>query len=247
MRMLAVEGLARAFGGLRAVDAVSFAVAAGERVALIGPNGAGKSTCFHLINGLLRPDAGTVRLAGRDVTGWRPEALFHAGVGRSFQISATFGSLTVRENLQAALLSARGGLWDAWSSGARAEAAAAAARLAALGLDGLADTPCARLSYAERKRAEFALALANDPRLLLMDEPTAGMRPRERAALMEVVSAEVARRGVALLFTEHDMDVVFGHADRVLVMARGRLIAEGTPAEVRKDAAARAAYLGDAA
>jgi branched-chain amino acid transport system ATP-binding protein len=242
--MLEVERLTRAFGGLRAVDGVSFHVEAGERVALIGPNGAGKSTCFHLINGLLRPDAGRVRLAGRDVTGWRPEALFHAGVGRSFQISATFGSLTVRENLQAALLSARGGLWDAWSRSARAEAAAAAARLAALGIEALADTPCAQLAYAERKRAEFALALANDPRLLLMDEPTAGMRPRERGALMEAVSAEVARRGAALLFTEHDMDVVFAHADRVLVLARGRLIAAGRPAEVRADAAVRAAYLG---
>ena len=244
MRMLEVEGLTRAFGGLRAVDGVSFAVAAGERVALIGPNGAGKSTCFHLINGLLRPDAGRVRLGGRDVTGWRPEALFHAGVGRSFQISATFGSLTVRENLQAALLSARGGAWNPWADGARAEAAAAAARLAALGLEALADMPCAQLSYAERKRAEFALALANDPRLLLMDEPTAGMRPRERAALMEAVSAEMARRGVALLFTEHDMDVVFAHADRVLVMARGRLIAAGRPEEVRANRAVREAYLG---
>jgi branched-chain amino acid transport system ATP-binding protein len=247
MSLLAVEALSRSFGALRAVDGVGFTVAAGERVALIGPNGAGKSTCFHLINGLLRPDAGRVRLGGRDVTGWRPEALFHAGVGRSFQISATFGSLTVRENLQAALLSARGGLWNPLTRSTRAEAAAAQARLDRLDLGGLADTPCARLSYAERKRAEFALALANEPRLLLMDEPTAGMRPRERGALMAAVSAEVARRGMALLFTEHDMDIVFAHADRVLVMQRGRLIADGRPDAVRADPAVRAAYLGEEA
>ncbi len=242
--VLAAERLRKAFGAVVAVEEVSFAVEAGTLVALIGPNGAGKSTCFNLLNGQLRPDAGRVRLQGRDITGWPPRRIWRLGVGRTFQVTATFGSMTVRENVQMALLShhrALAGLWTPAASRYRAEAEAL---LAQVGLAGQAERACAVLAYGDLKRVELAIALAHGPRLLLMDEPTAGMAPRERVALMALTAAIARDQGLAVLFTEHDMDVVFGHADRVLVLDRGRIIAEGTPAEVRADPRVQAVYLG---
>ena len=240
-------GLAKSFGGVQAVAGVSLAVQRGEMLALIGPNGAGKSTCFNMLNGQLRPDAGMVRLGGRDITGLPPRRAFRLGVGRTFQVTATFGSMTVEENLQVALLSHRrrlGGLWHPLRAAARAEAAALLDRV---GLAGQAGRACGILAYGDLKRVELALALANDPVLLLMDEPTAGMAPAERIALMALTAAIARERRIAVLFTEHDMDVVFGHADRVLVLDRGRLIAEGPPPAVRADPRVREIYLGEAA
>jgi branched-chain amino acid transport system ATP-binding protein len=243
---LEVEGLARAFGGVRAVDGVSFVLHPGEMLALIGPNGAGKSTLFNMLGGQLAPDAGRVRLLGRDITGLPPRRIWRLGVGRSFQITATFGSMTVRENVQMALLSHRRRLLDPWRPVVRMDVAEADALLARVGMADQAERPCGVLAYGDLKRVELAVALANTPRLLLMDEPTAGMAPRERAALM-ALAARIAREGaIAVLFTEHDMDVVFAHADRVLVLDRGRLIAEGPPAAVRADPRVRAVYLGTA-
>jgi len=247
MTLLAVEELQKRYGGVRAVAGVSFAVDPGERVALIGPNGAGKTTCFNMIGGQVRPDAGRVLLEGTNITGVPPRALFRKGVGRTFQIAATFGSMTVIENVQLALLSHRHRALRPLGEARAAAADAAHALLVDVGLDPQADRPCAQLAYGDVKRLELAMALANAPRLLLMDEPTAGMAPRERHALMELVSGISAQRGVSVLFTEHDMDIVFGHADRILVLDRGRLIAQGSPDSVRNDPEVRRIYLGEAA
>ncbi len=244
MSVLAVEALRKSFGGVRAVDGVSFAVAAGEMLALIGPNGAGKSTCFGMVGGQLRPDAGRVLLEGRDVTGLNPAAIFRRGVGRTFQVTATFGSMTVRENVQMALLSHRREIWRSWRPVAGAHAAEADALLRRVGLDGQAERAAGILAYGDLKRLELAVALGNAPRLLLMDEPTAGMAPAERAALMRLTRRLAAERGVAVLFTEHDMDVVFDVSDRILVLDRGALIAQGDGAAIRADPAVRAVYLG---
>ncbi|MBR0663589.1 ABC transporter ATP-binding protein [Roseomonas hellenica] len=242
--VLEVEGLAKSFGGVRAVQGVGFAVDAGEMLALIGPNGAGKSTCFNMLNGQLRPDAGRVRLLGRDITGMVPRRVWRLGVGRTFQITATFGSMTVRENVQMALLSHAGRLLHLWRPATDAFVAEADALLARVGMAEQADRVSAILAYGDLKRLELAIALANAPRLLLMDEPTAGMAPRERVALMELTAGIARESGIAVLFTEHDMDVVFAHADRIIVLDRGRLIAEGAPPAVRANPEVQAVYLG---
>ncbi|MGL4959688.1 MAG: ABC transporter ATP-binding protein [Inquilinus sp.] len=241
--LLQVEGLAKSYAGVQAVRGVDFTLEAGGILALIGPNGAGKSTCFNMLNGQIRPDAGRVRLQGRDITGLAPRRVWRLGVGRTFQIAATFASMTVRENVQVALLShhQRFGLGFA----GRAYRAEADALLDLVGLGEAAKRACGELAYGDVKRLELSIALANAPKLLLMDEPTAGMAPRERVALMRL-TAEVARqRRIGVLFTEHDMDVVFEHADRIMVLNRGALIAEGSPDAVRRDPQVRAVYLGD--
>jgi branched-chain amino acid transport system ATP-binding protein len=247
MATLEVEALEKRFGGVQAVRGVSFAVRPGEMLALIGPNGAGKSTCFNMLNGQLRPDAGRVRLKGRDITGMAPRRVWRLGVGRTFQITATFGSMTVRENVQMALLSHQQRLMQLWRPVARMDASAADALLERLGMAEQAGRPCGILAYGDLKRVELAIALANDPALLLMDEPTAGMAPQERVGLMALTASIARERGIAVLFTEHDMDVVFGHADRILVLDRGALIAEGAPATVRADPKVREVYLGSGA
>ncbi len=247
MATLEVEGLAKSFGGVRAVQGVSFVVQPGEMLALIGPNGAGKSTCFNMLNGQLRPDAGVVRLLGKPITGLAPRAVWRLGVGRTFQITATFGSMTVLENVQMALLSHQRRLGGLWRPVARLDAAPALALLERLGMAAQAARPCGILAYGDLKRVELAIALANDPKLLLMDEPTAGMAPQERVALMALTAAIARESGIAVLFTEHDMDVVFAHAARILVLDRGALIAEGAPAAVRADPRVREVYLGSGA
>lgn len=244
MNLLQVSHLAKSFGGVRAVDDVSFELADGELLALIGPNGAGKSTCFNMLNGQLRPDGGSIVLAGSEIAGRRPREVWRLGVGRTFQITATFVSMTVRENVQMALLSHHGRIRDAWSR-ARDQYCEAADRLLALvGMREQAARPCSVLAYGDLKRLELAVALANSPKLLLMDEPTAGMAPRERLELMALTARIVAEQGIAVLFTEHDMDVVFKHANRILVLDRGRLIASGTPQQVRADESVQKSYLG---
>jgi branched-chain amino acid transport system ATP-binding protein len=240
-----VRDLAKAYGGVQALRGVSFAVGAGEVVAMIGPNGAGKSTCFDILNGQLAPDRGAAALAGHNLVGKAPRQIWRLGVGRTFQITATFASMTVRENVQMALLSHHRRLWSLTSSAVRAYARQADALLERAGILPQAERPCDILAYGDLKRLELAVALANRPRLLLMDEPTAGMAPPERDALMRLVADLARSDGTAVLFTEHDMDVVFTHADRVLVLAEGELIAEGSPATVRADDRVRAVYLGN--
>jgi branched-chain amino acid transport system ATP-binding protein len=243
---LEVRGLSKAYGGVQAVRDVSFAVDAGEVVALIGPNGAGKTTCFNMLNGQLRPDAGEIALAGRSVVGLRPHQVWRLGVGRTFQVTATFSSMTVRENVQVALLSHHRRLFSFWRPARRFQVDEADALLARVGMQGQAARPCAVLAYGDLKRVELAVALANRPRLLLMDEPTAGMAPGERQALMQLAAALARSERIAVLFTEHDMEVVFNFASRIIVLHGGEVIAAGAPAEVRANPRVREVYLGNA-
>ena len=245
--MLDVERISKRFGGVSAVSSVSFSVGAGEMLALIGPNGAGKSTCFNMVGGQIAPDSGRVRLAGRDLRGLGPRGIWRLGVGRTFQVTATFASMTVRENVQMALISHHRRVWRAWTRAGALYAAEADALLAQVELEGEAERAAGVLAYGDLKRLELAVALANAPRLLLMDEPTAGMAPAERVALMRLVRVIATGRRVAVLFTEHDMDVVFGVADRILVLNRGELIAEGDGDAIRADSRVREVYLGTGA
>lgn len=246
MTTLVVRGLSKSYGGLHALRDVSFSVASGELVALIGPNGAGKTTCFNLLNGQLSPDAGSVELDGQSLAGRAPRDIWRLGVGRTFQITATFGSMTARENVQMALLSCYQRLGSPFLSFGKLALVEADALLQRVGMHEQAAKPCAELAYGDLKRVELAIALANRPRLLLMDEPTAGMAPEERGALMQLAATLARSEGIAVLFTEHDMDVVFGHADRVMVLYSGELIAAGPPAEIRADPRVQEVYLGAA-
>jgi branched-chain amino acid transport system ATP-binding protein len=243
--LLAVEDLSKSYGGVHAVRGVSFTLSAGEILALIGPNGAGKSTCFDMLNGQNHPDRGRIRLLGQDTTGFRPRAIWRLGVGRTFQITATFPTMTVRENIQVALLSHHRQVFNLWASAPRFARAEAAGLLDLVGMGADAERPCGELAYGDLKRLELAIALANQPKLLLMDEPTAGMAPRERIELMRLTARIAREKSIGVLFTEHDMDVVFEHADRLLVLNRGSLIAEGPPDVVRRDPQVRAIYLGE--
>ncbi len=244
MSLLQVRGLGKSFGGVRAVDGVDFDLAAGELLALIGPNGAGKSTIFNMVNGQLRCDGGSIKLAGHEMTGLKPRQIWRLGVSRTFQIAETFASLTVIENVQMALLSVDGKLFSMWRAAAAHRRDDAMQLLAQVGMAAQADRPCSVLAYGDVKRVELAIAMANQPKLLLMDEPTAGMAPKERNELMALTKRLVLDRGVAVLFTEHSMDVVFAYADRMIVLARGRLIAQGKPAEIRDHPKVQEVYFG---
>jgi len=242
--VLQVRDLARSFGGIRAVDGVSFDLQAGQMLALIGPNGAGKSTCFDLVNGQLRPDRGSVRLKGQEITGLAPRRIWRLGVGRTFQVAATFGSMSVLHNVQMALLSAQRRLYDLWRPLASYDRRQAIVLLEQVGMASQADRPCSQLAYGDLKRAELAMALAHAHDRMLMDEPTAGMGPAERTRLMGLVRTLATERRLAVLFTEHSMPVVFEFADSILVMARGRLIAQGSAQQVSADPRVRELYFG---
>ncbi len=244
MSLLQVSGLAKAFGGVRAVDGVGFSLAPGELLALIGPNGAGKSTTFNMVGGQLAPDAGRIQLDGQDIAGLPPRAIWRRGVGRTFQIAETFASLTVLQNVQMALLSADRRVFRFWRPAHAHRVDDALALLERVGMRAQAARPCSALAYGDVKRVELAMALAHAPRLLLMDEPTAGMAPAERLTLMALTRELAQERRMGVLFTEHSMDVVFQHADRVLVLVRGRILAEGPPAAIQGDPQVQAAYLG---
>jgi branched-chain amino acid transport system ATP-binding protein len=245
--LLAVEALGKTYSGFEAVKGVSFALDAGEMLALIGPNGAGKSTCFNMINGQIAPTTGRISIFGQRTDGMTPRAIARLGVGRTFQITATFASMTVAENVQMALLvhHRRQWLWRGWA--ARFYEEEAGRLLALVGMADQAGRSCGELAYGDLKRLELAIALANEPRLLLMDEPAAGMAPNERKALMSLTARIARERTIGVLFTEHDMDVVFEHAHRILVLNRGALIAEGAPAAVRANPEVQAVYLGSGA
>ncbi len=244
--LLQVTGLRKSFGGVRALAGVSFALARGELLALIGPNGAGKSTCFNVINGQLAADGGQVLLDGVDLAGRRPREIWRLGVGRTFQMAATYGSMTVAENVQMALLARERQLCRWWVRASEQHRDEALELLRLVELHAAADAPCATLAYGDLKALELAVALAGRPQLLLMDEPTAGMAPAERNSLMALTRQLVRERGIGVLFTEHSMDVVFACADRIIVMARGELIADAAPEAVRADARVRAVYFGSA-
>ena len=244
MSELSVRALSKAFGGVHAVREVSFDVKPGEFLAMIGPNGAGKSTCFNMINGQLRPDSGEIHFDGRNIAGLHPRDIWRLGVGRTFQVAATFGSMTVAENVQMALISHAREIYRFWPAAHTLHRDRALQLLDQVGMRAAADRPGRELAYGDIKRIELAIALANEPKLLLMDEPTAGMAPRERNELIALVKRLVIERGISVLFTEHSMDVVFAFADRIIVLARGRLIADGTADQIRDDAKVREVYFG---
>ena len=245
MTLLVVRDLCKTFGGVVAARNVSFSVDAGELVALIGPNGAGKSTTFNMVGGQLRPDGGEVILDGESVTRCTPRQRFRRGVGRTFQVAQTFSSMTVAENVQMALISLLGRIRAVLPVARNLYRGEAVAVLEQVGMAKDADRPASTLAYGDVKRVELAIALASRPKLLLMDEPTAGMAPRERAGLMRLTGEIARQNGIGVLFTEHDMSAVFGHASRILVLVRGEILAEGAPASIRDDPRVRAAYLGE--
>src|SRR6478672_11632006 len=244
MSLLAAEGLDKSFGGVVAARNVTFAVEAGKLLAIIGPNGAGKSTIFNMVGGQLRPDAGRVMLAGHDITGLAPRRIWRLGVGRTFQVAQTFVSMTVAENVQMALISRHGRTRAWWPDASGLYREEAIALLDRVGMSANAERPSSELAYGDVKRVELAIALAGAPKLLLMDEPTAGMAPKERAQLMELTVGIARERGLGVLFTEHDIDTVFAHADDIIVLVRGEIIAAGRPDEVRANARVREVYLG---
>jgi branched-chain amino acid transport system ATP-binding protein len=243
--VLEVRGITKSFAGFLAVSEVSLSVAAGEIAAVIGPNGAGKSTLFNLITGHMLPTAGSVTLDGRDITGMAPHRICGMGMGRSFQRTNIFPKLTVLENVQASLLAHRGRGRDFWSRSAALYRDEAEALLGSIGLIDQADAIAGTLSYGNQKQLELGIALAGDPKILLLDEPTAGMsatETRDAIALLERIAGE---RQLTLLFTEHDMVVVFGIAQKIAVLHQGRIIADGAPAAVRADPEVRRVYLGE--
>ena len=243
-KVLEVHELAKSFGGVQAVNKLSFDLREGQLLAMIGPNGAGKSTCFNLINGQLRPDYGKVVIMGRKINGYKPRQVWKLGVGRTFQITSTFASMTVLENIKMAVLSHHRQTKSVFGKVRRLHTDKSMALLKLVGIEDQHDRACGVLAYGDLKRVELAVALANQPKLLLMDEPTAGMGSAERQSLMELTSDIVRKRSIGVLFTEHDMEVVFTHADRIIVLNRGELVAEGAPAAVRNNPQVQEIYLG---
>ncbi len=243
--LLELCGLCKRFGGLTVTDAVSLTVLPGEIHALIGPNGAGKTTLIHQVSGTLRPDNGAVLIAGQDVTGWSLPRRARLGLGRSFQITSIVPGFTALENVALAV-QARSGSSFRFLRPVRREAALNAAALAALGrvqLAHRADVPAATLSHGEKRQLELAVALAAEPRLLLLDEPLAGAGPEETERLVTLLGG--LRKQFGILLVEHDMQAVFALADRISVLVYGRIVVTGTAAEIRAHPEVRSAYLGE--
>ncbi len=243
--MLSIHGLWKSFEGFVATRDVSFGLEAGETHAVIGPNGAGKTTFFNLITGHLRPTKGSVVFEGRELVGLPPQKIVRLGIARSFQRINIYPRLTVFENVQVALIAHEGQQWNLLRPGRSLYREGTAELLELVGLTSEAQETAGELSYGKQKQLELAIALAAKPRLLLLDEPTAGMSPQETAETIASVRDIVKARGLTLLFTEHDMSVVFGIAERISVLHHGEIIASGAPDAVRNDPEVRRVYLGD--
>jgi len=243
--VLEVRQITKRFDGFEAVGGVSFTVPRGSISAIIGPNGAGKTTLFNLITGHLQPDGGRVVFKERDVTGIAPHDLCRLGMGRSFQRTNIFPRLTVYENIQAAFVSHRGRGFNLFTPVERLYRVETDALLEAVGLLDKAHEISGFLSHGNQKQLELGIALALEPEILLLDEPTAGMSATETRESIRLIERIAAERGLTLLFTEHDMEVVFSIAHRITVLHQGRVIADGAPAEVRRDPEVRRVYLGE--
>lgn len=249
MTLLRAHDLDISFGGNHAVNQVSFELLAGEMLAVIGPNGAGKSSLFNLIGGQLKADSGSLVFQDknqvlREVLGAKPQQLWQYGIGRTFQIPATFASFTVIENVQMAFMSVHKQWFQFWSIAKYQHQEKALDLLAQVGLAAYAQTPCQQLSYSDNKRLELAIALAHQPSMLLMDEPTAGMPSIERQALMHLTKTLAKQKNIGVLFTEHSMDVVFDFADSIMVLARGQVIAIGSPSSIQNNSLVQEVYFG---
>lgn len=243
--LLRADGLSRFFGGLKAVEGVSLAMTQGELHAVIGTNGAGKSTLINLLSGELPPSAGKVELLGADITRWSQPRRARAGLGRSYQRNTIFTPFTVRENCRLAAQARWQKPWN-WFTPARDcpdAAAAAQDALTRAGLSAVAEHVAGALSHGQKRQLEIAMCLASNPRVLLLDEPLAGMGAEETERMLALLGE--LKQGHAILLVEHDMDAVFRVADRITVMVNGRVIASGSPAEVRANREVQLAYLGD--
>jgi branched-chain amino acid transport system ATP-binding protein len=245
--VLQLEGLRKHFGGVQAVNGVDLAVAPGDLRAIIGPNGAGKTTLFNLITGDLAHDSGTIRFAGEKISGLPPHRLYRRGMARTFQITSIFRRLTALENVQTAFLAHHRRHYNIFAAARWIYRDEALGMLERVGLREQALKPSGILSHGDQRRLELAIALASAPRLLLLDEPTAGMAPRERHEIMALVAKIAQETGLTIVFTEHDMDVVFAVARRITVLHQGAVLAEGPPAEVRANADVQRVYLGQPA
>ena len=243
--LLKLDSVGKRFGGLRAVEDVSLEIHEGDRHAIIGPNGAGKSTLFNLITGRLRPTTGRIWFDGRDITGKPPHVIAKAGIGRAFQVTMIFPRLTVLQNLQYAMLAHRGRTVQPWGFADRIYRDEAMELLEAVGLGRYAELPAGQLSHGDQRAIELAISLALGSRMILLDEPTAGMSAFETRKAMELVRRIATERHLTLLFCEHDMSVVFGTARTVTVMHQGRVLTQGTPDEIRGDGEVQAVYLGE--
>jgi branched-chain amino acid transport system ATP-binding protein len=246
--LLETRGLGRAFGALQAVAGVDLAVEPGELRAVIGPNGAGKTTLFHLVSGLLAPTSGRVLFRGDDVTALPAPARCRRGISRTFQITSIFPELSVLENVRIAVQLRAGGNFRLIGGRTLIETSERRAHesLGALGLVDLAQQPAATLPHGDQRRLEIAMAIAQEPALLLLDEPTQGLSPEDTVATVAVIRRIARERELTIILVEHDMDVVFDLADRISVLHFGRLIADGTPALIRANPDVQTAYLGDA-
>jgi branched-chain amino acid transport system ATP-binding protein len=243
--LLRVESVSKLFGGFVAVDNVSLSVERGRTACVIGPNGAGKSTLFNLITGHLPPTRGQVFLDDRDITGYPPHAICRMGIGRSFQRTNIFPRLSVFDNVQVAVLAHMNRTLNMITPVRALARDETMAILAAVGLTGEERSTSGSLSYGLQKQLELGIALASEPQVLLLDEPTAGMSPQETADTIALIGRIVRERGLTLLFTEHDMDVVFSIAERITVMHQGAVLAEGTPEEVQNNQDVQRIYLGE--
>ncbi|MBI3990189.1 MAG: ABC transporter ATP-binding protein [candidate division NC10 bacterium] len=243
--MLSVRGLAKSFGGLRAVDGVDLDVRQGEITAIIGPNGAGKTTFFNLISGAFPCDHGRIVFDGEEITNLPAPRLFKRGICRAFQVVNLFPRLTLFENVQAALLSHQGKVFNCFLHVDRLARQETEQVLSEVGLAEKASLVSKNLSHGDQKRLDIAIALAAKPRLLLLDEPTAGLNPKESREIMGLVEGIAGRENLTVIFIEHDMDVVFSVAETIRVMHQGRLIAEGTPQVIKGHPEVRKVYLGE--
>jgi branched-chain amino acid transport system ATP-binding protein len=246
MAFLELDGLTRRFGGIVAVDNVTMRVEAGEVRAVIGPNGAGKSTLFHLITGVVKPSAGTVRFDGESLTGLPPQRICQRGISRTFQLTSLFPEMTARENARLAAQAHHARRWQPYGGGAvfgEAERRGDAA-LERLGLTHVAQRPAGLLSHGDQRLLEVAMALAQEPRLLLLDEPTQGLSVEETEQAVATLAGLLADGSMTVLLVEHDMEVVFRLARMITVLHRGTVIADGPPEVVRADAEVQKAYLG---
>jgi branched-chain amino acid transport system ATP-binding protein len=243
--MLRVKSLSKSFDGFMAVNRADLEVEKGEIVAVIGPNGAGKTTLFNLLTGLLKPDGGKVFLKDQDITGLPAHEICRKGISRSFQVVNVFQRLSVFENVQISVLSRKKKTWDFITPATKLAVGETNKILESVGLMEKKDRKTGLLSHGDRKVLEIAMALGGNPELLILDEPTAGMAPDETSRCIELIKRLCEERGLTILFCEHDMDIVFGITNRIMVMVRGNSIIQGACDEVRRNEAVQAAYLGE--